>query len=131
MKSKVTRAGKAAKTIQLLHERIGAKWEKAGDRIAERVLIESQILAPKDTHALVASGHKFREGGGVNSVFIVGYGRLSFDAGPYGPDRMRRPPFYYAMVVHETHSTNSNFLLGAVRVTWGDLKTIAVKEMKK
>lgn len=113
MPTTVTLEGKLKRNLEAYKKKYASRIEN-GVRAAAGILLDTaKDLAPKETHAMVDSGHVIREGGGWNSDFVVGFGSLEFDASSYGPDRVRRPPFFYTVHVHNANP----FLEAAVIVS--------------
>lgn len=97
--------------------------------IGETLLEESLKLVPQDTTALMLSGKCYKQGHGVNTVVIVGYGSKDFRmpevVSPKDSERtgkvvvVDRWPYRYAVYVHQDpdlkHSTGQAFFLSLPR----------------
>lgn len=78
-----------------------------GTRAAADVLMVASLeLVPMETGALKASGKVRKKAGGLKSEFIVGYGSRLFTGAGFG--RTKRPPFFYAVAVHQGYPSGKH-----------------------
>lgn len=94
-------AGTFATNWDKMRKRTSPRVEKGVRAVATVLLAASKELVPTETGALLASGHINKIKGGLRSEFLVAYGGRAFDPTPFGPNRVRRPPYKYAWYVHQ------------------------------
>lgn len=99
----VTAKGDLQKNLDAFKKRWASKIEYAVIAAGNVVKEAAAYYAPKDTTALANSGYVSKKVGGFNTEITVGFGRSDFDASEYGPERAKRPPYFYALYVHQTN----------------------------
>lgn len=110
--------GQLGNNLRELDRKYKSRVENATRAAAKALYNQSQITVPRDTQALANSGGVRQKEGGLNSSFIVGYGLKDFTAVGYGEDREHRPPYMYAVYVHQMYHP---FLTDAIDIAWNEM----------